>query len=53
MADLDAKALALTYEYLLTKDKNMAEVFKSKFNAVSRLSVVGCFGVYESFLDET
>lgn len=35
MADFDAKAVALTYDFLLTKDKNFAEVFKTKFNAVS------------------
>lgn len=35
MAELDAKAVALVYDFLLSKDKNYAEVFKSKFNAVS------------------
>lgn len=34
MAELDAKAVALVYDFLLTKDKNFAEVFQSKFNAV-------------------
>lgn len=39
MADLDAKAVALVYDFLLTKDKNFAEVFQSKFHAVSEVFV--------------
>lgn len=35
--DLERKLVALTYDYLLIKDKSYADVFKSKFNAVSKL----------------